>query len=416
MIGRGMYMTPKSHGVNDLIVGGAKSVPTVQSVDDETGSLIVSHRERVSDVIAPSDDKFHVQTYTVQAGLESTFPWLSQLAACYEEYEILQCVFEYRGHEIVGMQNTLDLQGQVIAATKYNVKSKSFQDRHEMQAYPHSAACSLNGTLQSGVEAHPGKIAAGDTHRYIRAGGLSSDQDATDFDHARFELALTNTPDDLFNKEVGQLFCYYTVKLTKPRLHGGRGKAISSYHQYATSNEETRPFGDVDTTGTDQPYVASKNTLGMSFTAAANDAKWTFPPNAAGKFRCFFLVKGTGLDSASTDFGAITFGGEVTGCDMYPNTNQSADGAIGVAHKLESYSAGQYGSVYIVDVVVRPQVGATSNSVQFANMAFNDTTGTDDAVFRSIAIIEEINDFDANTKLPEVKGLIDGKVRTTIFD
>ena len=393
MMGRGMY-TPKSHGVNDLIMGGASSVPTMTTVGDETGALIVTHTERVADIIAPADDKFHVQSYTINAGLEETFPWLHQIASSYEEYEVLQCVFEYKGHEIVGIQDTLDLQGQVIAATKYNVKSKSFTDRHEMQAYPHATSCSLNGTLQAGVEADPKKIASGDTHRYVRTGGLLVDEDRSDYDHARFELALNNTPTDLFNKEVGQLYCYYTIKLSKPRLFGGRGRAISAYSQFATS-PIAFPFGKTTTTDSNQAMVASRNSLDMTYVATSGAPKWEFPAHANGRYRCTFGLQGANFDTGGVEFGSMVLAGEVTGATIFAH-----DGS-GFRRILED---GTNAVFYEQDVVVRPQIGSTKNSISFN---LSGLTG-DDTVNRSFVRIEEVNDLDAVVSgLPEVVGMVD---------
>ena len=401
MMGRGMY-TPKSHGVNDLIMGGASSVPTMTTVGDETGALIVTHTERVADIIAPADDKFHVQSYTINAGLEETFPWLHQIASSYEEYEVLQCVFQYKGHEIVGIQDTLDLQGQVIAATKYNVKSKSFTDRHEMQAYPHATSCSLNGTLQAGVEADPKKIASGDTHRYVRTGGLLVDEDRSDYDHARFELALNNTPTDLFNKEVGQLYCYYTIKLSKPRLFGGRGRAISSYSQFAvTANYPL--FGRKDSSS-EQAMVASRNSLAMVYSDTSQAPKWEFPAHANGRYRCTFGIQGTNLDTGGTEFANVAVAGEVTRATAFAQL--SSTGATTLDRRLEDGSTGIY---YQCDLVVRPQIGSTKNSISF------DLTplGGDDTVVRSFVQIEEVNDLDGTaSEFPEVVGITDKQVKT----
>ncbi len=406
MIGRGMY-TPKSHGVNDLILGGASSVPTMTTVGDETGALIVTHTERVADIIAPADDKFHVQSFTINAGLEETFPWLHQIASSYEEYEVLQCVFEYKGHEIVGIQDSLDLQGQVIAATKYNVKSKSFTDRHEMQAYPHATSCSLNGTLQAGVEADPKKIASGDTHRYVRTGGLLIDEDRSDFDHARFELALNNTPSDLFNKEVGQLYCYYTIKLSKPRLFGGRGSAISTYSQFSTVAQSTFfPFGRTGVTGSDQALIASRNSLAMNFIESANGAstpKWEFPAHANGRYRCVFGIQGRDLDGGTVDFGPeAVLAGQVTNAKYYPNMGFSNLASV-TDHALAEGANAIY---YACDVIVRPQIGSTKNSISF-NMSL-----PGDTVNKSFVRIEEVNDYDAGSELPEVVGIFDKQIKT----
>ena len=164
-MGRGAY---KSNG---LITGGADTMPRMQHINDETGSLMVSHRERLMDVFAPADSGFHQDVFTVSPGIEKTFPWLSQIAANYEEYELMQCVFEYDGHSLVGINDTLEVQGSLIMATQMNVKDKPFRDRHEMERFPHASKCAQHGSMAHGVECDPRKI-QGDGHRYIRMGGM----------------------------------------------------------------------------------------------------------------------------------------------------------------------------------------------------------------------------------------------------
>ena len=293
-IGRGMYSGGASKK-NGLISGSASTMPRMRNLNDETGTLVVSHRERLSDVFAPADSGFHQDVFTVSPGIEKTFPWLSQIAANYEEYELMQCVFEYDGHSLVGINDTLEVQGSLCMATQMNVKDKAFRDRHEMERFPHASKCAQHGSMAHGVECDPRKI-TGDGHRYIRMGGLAKDEDPRDFDHAKFTLGQYNTPTELFGKEIGQLFVFYTVKLIKPKISSGRGDAISTFRSFCSAPVPNRAFGrlanDTAQDAGNGMQVAARNSLPMTPTYdSANDLVMTFDPYVSGTFRITATLK-----------------------------------------------------------------------------------------------------------------------------
>ena len=98
-LGLGLYEGQGQYGAtNSLISGSHRTPPRFGSVNDETGALIVSHREYIGDIFGPDEASrnFKNRTYALNPGIESTFPWLSQIAQNYEEYEFGQLVFEYK--------------------------------------------------------------------------------------------------------------------------------------------------------------------------------------------------------------------------------------------------------------------------------------------------------------------------------
>jgi hypothetical protein len=403
--GRGSY-APKM-AANNLVVGAPDTQPRMTTVPDEVGALVITHRERVADVIAPSTDGFSLQTYTINPGLESFAPWLHQLASCYEEYQVVQCVYEYQGHQIVGLQSGLELGGQVIAATQYNTKLPAFRDRHEMMAYPHASNCSFSGKMVHGVEADPSKI-AGDGHKLIRAGGLLDADDARDFDHGKFSLALNNTPSDLYNKEVGQLFVYYTIKLMKPKISAGRGSAISTYLQICQNGHVNSPFGVSGQSNNEGPLVASRNTLDMKYLGSVAGAgskrasSWEFPAYAAGMYKVSMLLRGTNLDSGGSEFSDLVTSGEVSLANkFYPSfahnpfpRNFRADEDGGASARCEFI------------VIVRPQIGNVKN-----RFTISTDLHTDDTINETCVEVTEINTLgEDGAGLPEFKSLATGKI------
>jgi len=384
-MGRGAY---KSNG---LITGSASTMPRMQNINDETGSLIVSHRERLMDVFAPADSGFHQDVFTVSPGIEKTFPWLSQIAANYEEYEMVQCVFEYDGHSLVGINDALEVQGSLIMATQMNVKDKPFRDRHEMERFPHASKCAQHGSMAHGVECDPRKI-QGDGHRYIRMGGLTKDEDARDFDHAKFSIGQFNTPAELTGKEIGQLFVYYTVKLMKPKISSGRGDAISTFRAFCENPDANRAFGrlgdDAAQTATNGMQVAARNSLPLTPTYVSNDLTLTFDPYVSGTFRVTVT---------------ITHDGNATGVTVVPDGSATLVKSllpVGTDASNVYYRSVGNEAILIADVQVRPRdlASASLASIKIDGLDVEDLT-------KSCIEVTEINILEETsaTDQPELK-------------
>lgn len=420
-MGRGMY-TGMKRG-NQLISGGVSNTPVMRSSGYD-GSLMVSHRELVQEIYgagtvgATTPSGFEVTTLTVNPGLERVFPWLSQLAANFEEYEIHQCVFEYEGRKMVGTTDELTIHGTVTAAHKFNFKAQEFQDKHEMQSYPHANQTQAHQSLVHGVEADPGKI-VGDGHKFVRLGGLLATDDQRDYDHCTFSLAQSNIPAELAAKEIGCLYVAYTVKLMKPKLHANRGLAIKSFR--ATTQSLV-----VCTTGTDQNILGTsydekadgttgvlapfaKNTLDMGVKRqtlagmTVADNTFVFPPNASGVYEVNIRVQSTAASNLfstfpnhdSSSLGDFIFlQGQIVGMNHLSaaGTYQNAGGTAMDDVALTSAYSGDNKRVTLQFIIkVSPQVGATENAFALKELIDSGTTS------QSSITITEYNTFGETT-------------------
>ncbi len=384
---------------NQLFLGGDPNTPVMQSSGSD-GSLIVSHRELVQEIYgagsvgASSPSGFEVQTLTVNPGLERVFPWLSQLAANFEEYEIIQCVFEYEGKKMVGTTDELTIHGTVTAAHKFNFKAQEFQDKHEMQSYPHANQCQAHDSLVHGVEADPSKI-VGDGHKFIRLGGLLATDDQRDFDHATFSLAQSNIPAELASKEIGCLYVAYTVKLMKPKLHANRGLGIKAFRALCTHSTPIQLTSNAQTYGvlgtsyderadgsTSVLAPFAKNTLDIAVKPhLALDLKtsWTgvednafcFPPNASGVYKVIIRLENNDtliqdINAAST-WGSIApelsnavhLVGQITSVPTMGAGGATTASSVGHI----SITQNDYRAILEFTIKVRPQVGNVTNFI-----------------------------------------------------
>jgi len=225
--GSGMY-TGQGGYSNHLVAGGTDgSPPRFASEMDEEGALVITHREFVRDVYGnPTGVTFQNAAAYINPGLSSTFPWLSQLAANYEEYEMHQLMFVYEAKISENATSTDGQLGSIIMFTDYGADSKVKTSKQQMlQGYGSQDALCTRDAVH-GVECDPAKI-HGDGHKYIRVRPLDQNSALTDYDLGIFQLAVSGTPTGLANQIIGQLYVQYTVKLRKPRLYSKLGYTIA---------------------------------------------------------------------------------------------------------------------------------------------------------------------------------------------
>jgi len=228
LLGQGLYQGPMSYSgrgeysSNSLMSGSDRSEANYQSVGDETGAVIVTHREYLSDVFGPDAGvNFQNTTYSLNPALQSSFPWLSQIAANYDEYEFIQLVYDYRSTTTDIGNSTNGQCGTLIMATNYNAAAAAFQDKQQMMEYAHSMSCKCTDSLTHGVECDPAKV----NHKglYTRGGPLSVNQDIKTYDHGLLQVAVANSPSSYAGFPIGELWVHYSVKLSKPKLWTTRG-------------------------------------------------------------------------------------------------------------------------------------------------------------------------------------------------
>lgn len=258
--GQGEYnLNDTAPASNNLVAGGGLSVPTFTTHDDETGALTVQHSEYVKDIYGlpwantsnPSlgykdGVSFQNDAISLNPGLSNTFPWLSQIASNYEEYEFHQLMFCFKTRVGDNLQTSDGQVGTLMMFTDYNATDKPRKTKQDMlQAYGTSVSKITDEDILHGIECDPSKI-KGDAHKFVRVGATK--QDLHDFDWGLFQISVDNTPIGLSNKVIGELYVSYTVTLRKPRLFAGLGLAIQQDQFYVkrldrdSSNNYTDPI------------------------------------------------------------------------------------------------------------------------------------------------------------------------------
>jgi len=350
-------------------------VPQVISDADETGAVTVSRREYVQDIFAPAVGvAFFNQTLPLNPGLEHTFPWLSQIAQNYEEYQFEQLIFHYRS-TVTDIGNSTSGQcGTVIMATNYNAASPSFEDKSAMQAYDGAMSCKTTDSMTHGIECDTSKRAGPDS-LYVRNAPAPPGQDIKSYDHGTFQFALANLPASYANQAVGELWVSYTVRLAKPKFAVARALNVGR-DIFVSNATESGAFP----LGTQASLLSgAQNSIGCSLTLTSNNIKVNFPSDYAGSLELILMVEG-GWDTAGSAFGGPVLTGNVTEvADMYGAGGSSASvgdtpSATAWSRPIATSSASTNSAIMLVHIRVTPSTGGVLNSLTFPT-SFTNVTG-----------------------------------------
>lgn len=227
IIGHGLNMLGEFTGLggysvnnNSLMLGG--DPPKVRNVKNGE-AFVVRHREYLLDVLsggagAPSTN-FNLQNFVLQPGNVSTFPWLSDIAACFQEYEFLGVIFEYKSlsSEAVFSAASSGALGDVIMATNYNSANANYTTKQEMLESEFSSDAKPSKSILHPIECSP-NLTAISNHLYVRTGPVPVGQDQRLYDHANFQIATQGCQAN--GATLGELWVTYEVAFYKPILAG----------------------------------------------------------------------------------------------------------------------------------------------------------------------------------------------------
>jgi Viral coat protein (S domain) len=210
--GNGSYSADLHGDANQLINKMGSSV--AMKVLDTENTLLITNREFIGDVTPPTTAASFYTAFSgnINPGLNNLFPWLSQIALYYEEYEFVQLIFEFKSMVTEGNTNA---QGNIIMATQYNATNPLFANKQTMENYDYANSSKVTQNAYHGVECAPQLSAGGAL--YVRTGTVPTGQDTKTYDLGIFQLAVNN-PYTTSSLNLGELWVSYSIKLRKSKL------------------------------------------------------------------------------------------------------------------------------------------------------------------------------------------------------
>jgi len=395
--GRGSYVQ-----MNGLMQDGRASMKS-WSANDETQSITICHQEYIGDIFGTSTTQFSNQTFPVNPGMSSVFPFLSQIAVNYEEYELKQCVFCFKS-TIDSSTAANGQTGTLIMATNYNPDTPPFSNKEQMLSYHGSHSGRLTEDFRHGVECDPRKN-SGSAIKRIRVKTLRPEEDEGDYDMGKFNLAQNNCPSTFANQAVGELWVYYTVTLHKPKIGAGRGDCIQRDifgYKSSTASNFALPFGPTD----GSLLLRGENSLNCRVVPVANGVKVTFPATYSGVVQMILSFEGTSLTYVADNL--ATTGNVGLWKDLFA-VPSAADPGNTPAGKVSFASGTNY--FYVIKLLVKSSTGGVENTCMIQP---NMTAGNVTQAYLEIVEVNQSFAIDNNNPSPRFYDNVTGAISSIV--
>lgn len=207
------------------------------------GGITIRFQEYIGEVRSgPVAGAFNINTFLINPANSATFPWLSQIAANFEQYEIEGMLFGFRttaSDLVTNDTNNLQL-GTVILATQYDVADAVFQSKAEMLNYQFSSSVKPSQGCIHMIECDPRQTSV--NLLYCSPGSIPAGTDPRLYHLGRFSIATQGFQGDSVG--CGELHVTYQVRLLKPKLWSNLGQTIpfSSFFNQFTKAASIGPI------------------------------------------------------------------------------------------------------------------------------------------------------------------------------
>jgi hypothetical protein len=359
LIGMGAYET---EGSNEIINGGEASTanaPAFLSSQDDLGGIVINHCEYLTDIYGNgTTDPFDIYEWSINPGLERTFPWLSQVAQNFEEWEGLQLLFHFRSTISNDVSSSNGQVGSIIMATNYNASAPTFTDKGQMMQYAGANSGKVTMNLSHGVECDPRQSAIAGSGLYCRASPQKPGEDLKTYDIGVFSLAVSGTPTSFANQPIGELWVEYTFKMRKPKLFTGVGSGISTDIFYGGG---TYSFDNWLGTA---PLVAQQNNI-QTVLAKTGTGKYTitFPANCCSFYEIQVCLYGMAATADCTLAPSIT--GSLTSAGDIPAAGGQAGSYVPFGTETQAAPIGAAGMMVFYHVKAQASYNGVANTVSF---------------------------------------------------
>lgn len=202
IMGQGDYKVSK----NTLLTNNGP--PSFATNGDD---VIIKHREFVKDM--SSTIAFSNNNYLINPGNATLFPWLSQFATSFEEYEFLGLVVEFKSTSGSAIASTNNALGTVIIATDYNCSNANMTTKRAMETVEFSTSCGTDTNMIHPIECDKTRNVLA---RQYTTNATSVAAVADPKFHFLGNLQVATVGQQADSIVIGELWVSYQVRLSRP--------------------------------------------------------------------------------------------------------------------------------------------------------------------------------------------------------
>jgi len=319
----------------------------------------ISYREYVEDVVTSSTaGSMKVEVYYINPTNSSLFPWLSNMATMFEEWESMGMLAEFKSDSANALNSTNTALGQVALACNYDATQAAWTTRAQLLD---SEYVSSDAPAQSFL--HPIEVSRKLTPAKIFYTSQTTGTDQNQTTLGILHLATWGMQAASVN--VGQLWMTYKFRFFKPKIPGAGGVTTSLHYLPApgtdsltvsasTSCSPGSPFGTNPLVYSSGRLLGDKSAGWGKAIVGANSQTitLTFPPGCAGQD--YFIY--TGIYGTSGGTMSLSYGG--SGYDYIQG--------IGDGAQNNQFCGSSVATIGLVTIRPRDQPAAVTFSVTMA--------------------------------------------------
>jgi hypothetical protein len=304
-LGLGKYGIKKNSLVQKLDMG-----TPIPSMHSSTESITIRHREYITDVTCGSSGLFTTQSFNLNPGLASTFPWLSGIAANFQEWQPKGIIFEYKtqsGNSVSSATTTLP---EVMMSTQYRSTAPVFTNEVDMLqedfATSGIASESFIHCIECDPRQNPMNVA------YVRTTSVPSTDTQNTYDLGIFTIATIGGLAN--NVLLGKLYVTYEIELRKPYNGVAKGLTIQALYQKLTTATTASPVGTAFSGGSVNPWGAIFTTTNITIPGNSIEGTYVVKANYSAVTACTSFSWSVTNSTAGTTFwnGSANFSGSST--------------------------------------------------------------------------------------------------------
>lgn len=238
------------------------------------GGTIIRFQEYLTDIISSATaGAFTIQNFIINAANTRTFPFLSQIAANYEQYEVEGLLFEFRSTSGNALTSANTALGSVMMATQYDTYDIPFASKLDMLNYEYATSTKPAESCVHMIECAPSQTPVNQLYCLYNQ-NVPANADARLYNLGRFSIASTGLQGTEVN--MGELHITYQVRLLKPKLFVALGQEVGYFQQINGDNStigytNALPLGTATYTTTP---TSVKTNLGNAITITGNQVQF----------------------------------------------------------------------------------------------------------------------------------------------
>jgi len=270
--------------------------------------LRVKHREYVGDVGATTSNWSVVNTFSINPGLPSTFPWLSMLAQVFETYEVHSLSFVYQA------ALPTSTAGTVYLCIDYDPADPAPANKASMMSNMSAIACSSwASTKLTYVPQHDRLV-----NKFTRNSSLASSLDIKTYDAGQLFIAA----EGFAVSSPGNVFVEYDITLRIPQIP----TTIETAQSLKITYGSTSALSNVN-----DGYAGNSNLLNSlagSLASGTGTGAWVCP--SPGQYLLEYAISGTANSSGNVDGTWAVLSGAASITDLGQAVIPESTSALGI--------------------------------------------------------------------------------------